>query len=65
MISSFASPVLQQSSSLNVHLDVLPVEKTRLRRVVSAVCSNPPPFYKIKGLLPSVDSRKQVLPISS
>jgi len=29
------------------------------------VCPNPATFYKIKGLLPSVDSRKQVLPILS
>src|SRR5712671_888055 len=26
----------------------------------NTVCSNPLPFYKIEGLLPSVDSRKQV-----
>jgi len=29
----------------------------------STVCPKPPPFDKIQGLLPSVDSGKQVLPI--
>jgi hypothetical protein len=31
----------------------------------AAVCPKPLPFYKIKGLLPAVDSRKQLLPILS
>jgi hypothetical protein len=32
---------------------------SRLKRRGQAVCPNPARFYKIKGLLPSVDRRKQ------
>jgi hypothetical protein len=57
----FADPAL--GSGLN--LDVFLIEKARPRELGHIGCPNPPAFYKIKGLLPSVDSRKQVLPIFS
>jgi hypothetical protein len=41
-------------------LDVATTEKTRTTRRERLICPNPLLFYKIKGLLPSVDSRKQV-----
>jgi hypothetical protein len=42
--------------SSGLGLDVLAREKD----AGQPVCPNPPPFYKIDGLLPSVESRKQV-----
>jgi len=38
----------------------LSAQRVDAEEVRRPVCPNPLPFYKIKGLLPSVDSRKQV-----